>query len=77
MIPRRNYVDVVGEELDEDVFYWLFRFQIQVPMTDGEITGTYGLGYSTRVPIELWLSPAFDVNWVNLTSWVTLLIKEN
>lgn len=44
-------------------------------MTDGDIIGTYGLGYSTRVPIELLLSPAFGVNWVNLTSWVTLLIK--
>ena len=43
------------------------------PMTDGEITATYGLGYSTRICIELCLSPAFDVNWVNLTSWVTLV----
>ena len=67
--------DVVGEEVHEDVFYWLFLFQTQIPMTDGD--GTYGLGYSTRVPIELWLSPAFDVNWVDLTSWVTLRIKEN
>ena len=61
MIPRHNYVDVVGEELYMKVFLLLkiVRFGVQneakpeKPMTDGEITATYGLGYSTRICIEL------------------------